>query len=64
MPHDPASFAEVGHERGVFDEVDGGGKWDWTVGGRLAVNKLRISFSYCGTDAGRDALVASLLLDF
>lgn len=55
---------EVGHERGFFDEVDRGGKWDWSLGGILAAGKLRLGVSYSGTDAGRDALIASIFTDF
>lgn len=61
----PLTFrVEVGHERGFFDEVERGGKWDWSLGGTLAVEKMRVGVTYSGTDAGRDALVASFFIDF
>jgi len=56
--------AEVGHERGYFDEVRRGGKWDWSLGGTFAVEKMRLGLAYSGTDAGREALVASFFIDF
>jgi len=55
--------AQLGHERGFFDEVEHGGKWDWSIGGSFTIDKFRMGMDYGGTDAGRDALVASLFVD-
>lgn len=61
----PLTFrVEIGHERGFFDEVERGGKWDWGLGGTLALEKMRLGVTYSGTDAGPDALVASFFIDF
>lgn len=65
LPEFPLTLsAEVGHESGFFDEVDGSGKWDWTISGKLALKQLRLGLAYCGTDAGRDAVVVSLSVEF
>lgn len=55
--------AEIGHERGFFDEVENGGKWDWCLSGSFALEKFRLGLAYSGTDVGRDAVVASLFVD-
>jgi uncharacterized protein (TIGR02001 family) len=56
--------AELGHERGFFDGVEGGGKWDWCLVAGLQLDRFRVGLAYGGTDAGPDALVASLFVDF
>jgi uncharacterized protein (TIGR02001 family) len=56
--------AALGHERGFFDEVDQGGKWDWSLGASLKRDHVRLGAAYTGTDAGSDALVASLFFEF
>lgn len=56
--------AELGHERGAFDEAPGGGKWDWQMGAELKLDPARIGLDYVGSDIGDDALVASLFLEF
>lgn len=53
---------EIGHERGFFDEVEGGGKWDWALAASLELEPFRLGLSYGGTDAGSDTLVASLFV--
>lgn len=53
-----------GYERGAFDEVGRGGKWDWSLGGTIAAKSARLGLAYVGSTAegaGR-ALVASLFL--
>lgn len=59
--------ARLGYERGFFDEVEGGGKWDWSVGGEWTVGKVSIGIGYAGCGPGRvesHALVGSLLFAF
>lgn len=55
--------AELGHERGFFDGVDEGGKWDWSLGANMKLEKLRLGLDFSGTPAGPDALVLSLFLE-
>ncbi|HEY0630181.1 MAG TPA: TorF family putative porin [Sphingomicrobium sp.] len=55
--------AGLGHEAGFFDEVEQGGKWDWSLGASVAFESLRLGVTYTGTDIEEDALVASLALD-
>jgi uncharacterized protein (TIGR02001 family) len=55
--------AELGHERGAFDEAPSGGKWDWQLGADLKLEPARIGLGYVGSDIGDDALVASLSLE-
>lgn len=67
VPDTPLKLSStIGYERGYFDEVEGGGKWDWMVGGEIAISHVRAGVAYVGTDAaGHDGcLVASLFLDF
>lgn len=56
--------AQIGHERGFFDEVEQSGKWDWGLGASLKLDNLRLGLAYSGTDAGRDGLIGSLFFDF
>ena len=56
--------ASLGYEHGAFDEVERGGKWDWSAGGEIALAPARLGLSFVGSnadDADR-ALVASLFL--
>lgn len=55
--------AEFGHERGFFDEVEGGGKWDWSMAADFDLDPFQLGLSYSGTDAGSDGLVASLFVE-
>lgn len=55
--------ARFGRERGIFDEVEHGGKWDWCLDASLKLEPFRMGVAYSGTDAGKDALVASLFVD-
>jgi uncharacterized protein (TIGR02001 family) len=55
----------IGYERGAFDEVARGGKWDWTIGGEVALKPAKVGLSYVGSNADggdRHALVASVFV--
>lgn len=55
--------AGAGYERGAFDEVRRGGKWDWRIGGEIARGAATLGLSYVGSnaDAGdRHALVGEV----
>lgn len=54
--------AQLGYERGAFDEAETGGKWDWGLGGSVELGKFRVGLAYSGADTGNDVLVASLFL--
>ena len=57
--------AGLGYERGAFDEVERGGKWDWNLGGEAARGRAKVSLAYVGSNAdggGRHALVGGLSL--
>lgn len=59
--------ARLGYERGHFDEVDQGGKWDWMLGADLALDKATFGLAYVGSTAELDhrhAITASLRLAF
>jgi uncharacterized protein (TIGR02001 family) len=64
VPKTPVTLkAGLGYERGALDEVDRGGKWDWTLGGEVELKPAKIGLAYVGSDADggdRHALVASL----
>lgn len=56
--------AGLGYERGAFDEVARRGKWDWTLGLELVLERAKVGVAYVGTNARSDgadrhALVAS-----
>jgi uncharacterized protein (TIGR02001 family) len=57
--------AELGWERGVFDETPGGGKWDWQLGADYRRGVVRAGLRYGGSDldGGADAITALLFLD-
>jgi uncharacterized protein (TIGR02001 family) len=55
--------AGLGYERGAFDEVERGGKWDWNFGGAATRGPARISLTYVGSNAdggSRHAIVGGL----
>jgi len=58
--------AETGYERGFFDEVEDGGKWDWSAGLEFDLKPVRAGVTYVGSNApgNDDCLVASLSVDF
>ena len=67
IPKTPLSVsARIGRERGWFDGVEGGGKWDWTLGAEAEAHSARLGFAYAGSNADDDAhgVVASLFLDW
>ena len=68
IPGSPITLqARAGHERGAFDEVDQGGKWDWSIGADWSLGRARIGFSYVGCGPERvasHALLGSLLISF
>lgn len=57
----------IGYERGAFDEVDQGGKWDWTLGCEAEFKPVKLGLAYVGSNADggdRHALVASAFLNW
>lgn len=68
LPKTPVTLMSgLGYERGAFDEVARGGKWDWTLGAEVALKPARLGVAYIGTDAdggNRHALVASAFVEF
>jgi uncharacterized protein (TIGR02001 family) len=68
IPKSPVALkAGLGHERGWFDEVEHGGKWDWTLGAEVALAPAKLGLAYVGSNAGggdQHALVASLFLEW
>jgi hypothetical protein len=64
VPGAPLSLiAGGGYERGPFDEVERGGKWDWKIGGEIARGPARLALSYVGSNADgadRRALVGEV----
>jgi uncharacterized protein (TIGR02001 family) len=61
--------ASLGYERGWFDEVERGGKWDWSLGAEVKLKPARIGLAYVGSNADADAgrrhaLVGSLFLSW
>ena len=66
VPKSPLSLTvSFGYERGAFDEVERGGKWDWSAGGEVALKPARLRLTYVGSnaDAG-DAIVAAGFVNF
>lgn len=43
--------AQLGHERGLFDLVEIGGKWDWQVGGTASIKGVDVGLAYVGSNA-------------
>lgn len=68
IPGAPVTLnARFGRERGWFDEVERGGKWDWSLGAEVAVHSARLGFGYTGSNADsgdRHGVVASLFFDW
>jgi len=68
IPKSPVSLtASVGYERGWFDEVEHGGKWDWSVGGEVELKPTRLCLTYVGSNADasdRHAIVAAAFVSF
>ena len=68
LPKTPLTLKSgLGYERGAFDEVDRGGKWDWTLGAEVEVKPAKLGLAYVGSNADggdRHALVASAFLEW
>ena len=68
IPKTPVTLkAGAGYERGAFDEVAQGGKWDWTLGCEAEFKPVRLGLAYVGSNADggdRHALVASAFLSW
>lgn len=65
LPRTPVTLsAGLGYERGAFDEADGRGKWDWTLGAEAEFAPARLGLAWAGSDAGGEALVASLFFSW
>jgi uncharacterized protein (TIGR02001 family) len=57
----------LGYERGAFDEVEHGGKWDWTLGCEAEFKPVRLGLAYVASNADggdRHALVASAFISW
>ncbi len=47
IPRTPLTLAgQIGYERGAFDFSRGGGKWDWQLGGSLALDPVTLGIAY------------------
>lgn len=65
LPRLPVKVAAtLGYERGAFDEVDHGGKWDWSLGGEAHVQSMKLGLCYVDSNASRGAIVGSIGLSF
>jgi uncharacterized protein (TIGR02001 family) len=68
VPRTPVTLvAGGGFERGAFDDVRRGGKWDWTVGGEVERGQAKFSLSLVGSDADGEsgrALVGAIALSW
>jgi uncharacterized protein (TIGR02001 family) len=68
IPKTPVRLkAGAGYERGAFDEVEHGGKWDWTLGCEAEFKPVRLGLAYVGSNADggdRHALVASAFVSW
>ncbi|WP_308514437.1 TorF family putative porin [Sphingomonas flavescens] len=61
LAHLPAKVTtSFGYERGAFDEVGQGGKWDWSFGAEIRLDAAKFGIAYIDSNAGRPALVGSL----
>ena len=67
VPKSPVSLtASFGYERGGFDEVEHGGKWDWSAGAEVALKSARFCLTYVGSNAdlsNRHAIVVAAFLN-
>lgn len=68
IPKTPVTLKSgIGYERGAFDKVEHGGKWDWTLGAEAEFRPVKIGLAYVGSNADggdRHALVASAFLSW
>lgn len=52
VPGAPVVFkAQLGHEQGLFDLVENGGKWDWQVGGTARLKGFDVGLAYVDSNA-------------
>lgn len=67
VPKSPVSLtASLGYERGGFDEVEHGGKWDWSAGTEVALKSARLCLTYVGSNAdlsSRHAIIVAAFLN-
>lgn len=56
--------AGIGYERGPWDLVERGGKWDWSLRGEAALAPARIGLEVAGSDAGDEGVVATFVVGF
>lgn len=68
IPKTPVSLtASLGYEQGWFDEVEHGGKWDWSAGAKVALKPTKLCLTYVGSNADlrdRHAVVVAAFLNF
>lgn len=68
VPKSPVSLtASLGYERGWFDEVEHGAKWDWSFGAEVAAKPAKFCVTYVESNADlsdRRALVVAAFLSF
>lgn len=68
IPKTPVTLKSgIGYERGAFDEVEHGGKWDWTLGCEAEFKPVKLGLAYVGSNAdggGHHALVASAFVSW
>jgi uncharacterized protein (TIGR02001 family) len=68
VPRTPVTLAAgAGYERGAFDEVRRGGKWDWTVGAEIERGRAKVGLSCVGSNADGEsghALVGAIALSW
>ena len=68
IPKSPVTLKSgLGYERGAFDEVAHGGKWDWMLGCEAEFEPVRLGLAYVGSNADggdRHALVASAFVSW
>ncbi len=68
IPRTPVTLKSgIGYERGAFDEVEHGGKWDWTLGCEVEFKPVKLGLAYVGSNADggdRHALVASAFVSW
>jgi uncharacterized protein (TIGR02001 family) len=68
LPRTPLTLkAGLGFEHGAFDEVEHGGKWDWSLSGEVELAPAKLGLAYVGSNAdggGRHALLGSLFVEF
>jgi uncharacterized protein (TIGR02001 family) len=65
LPRAPLKLcSQLGYERGGFDEVDHGGKWDWSIGLEAGFRNARLGLTYVDSNAGSATIVGSVGISF